>query len=640
MMARTGKILMVVATFMMMEVMAGTGSSLSVLPSIEWQKINLQEKVQRKVEKSISTVLKPNQFIVEVDISVNAPKKPNFAKAGKAAGKNKIRLSNVDPKKIPKDSLVFAKFGLEAPLVEDFADLKNKSSELEELWDFNESIDIFKNLDAVEVFVSLSDKLTEETKASVQQITDSLKFTLGEVEPDFSIEYMKLEEDIVQEFTFAKFVDMVAKFGNMIGLILAALLMGVVGYILMKKYFALQQKGASSTSIDITSKMEAPEQDEDDKTIEGLGGGAGGPSMIGDDASSYDGIKRFKLFLQNSPNEAVLLVKKWIRSDEKAATYALQAIVQQLDNDELTRVFGFLTPQDRNEWKSKLKKALSTEDLQTAKLYISNQVVEDIIVPPVILDASICDLLLALTPEKGAQLIKEKPDLGRILLNVMNTRFISNTLTHLEDIDASAAISSSMDFKPEEVEDKMDEFKETLESYQEKKEKFPFVDRVVDLIPVVARAHETHLYKALGRAGEDDLIKKLAEDYFPSDLIPTLPEDLMKVILVKYPLNPKVELIASVEEKVQEKFISIFAPPGSVAKDMLDLEMEKVTTDLVFAKRIKNEKDDIWRDFVKFARKMIKSEKSYAEEVDNLLTNWIGEITGNSSVVEDINKAA
>ena len=52
-------------------------------------------------------------------------------------------------------------------------------------------------------------------------------------------------------------------------------------------------------------------------------------------------------------------------------------------------------------------------------------------------------------------------------------------------------------------------------------------------------------------------------------------------------MTSKLELISSIDEELRELFVDIFAPKGSKASDVLDLEMEKIDNDIAAQKKIR-----------------------------------------------------
>ncbi len=637
-------------SFLLVPLATGAGPSGGTLPSLEWQKVNLQDQIQGKVSRAVSSILTPEQFVVEVDIFVNKPSKPSFnkngddgagddeAKAAEEAKKNKyrVRASDINPKDAPQDYLVFAKVGLEAPLVENlFAEGKDKDeknkkemSEYEYLWKYNESMNIFNNLESATIYVYLDNTLLPETVESVKKLLGSLKLPLGDVTPEFVTSQIALHDQSTiptREFSLVDILGWVSKFSNLIGLIMATLLLALVALMLFKRYEKLkeqemQQAAAAAGAQQGSEEKDEKEEDEEDH----LGAGAGGP-LSDEESSLYSGIERFKTFLSNSPVEASLLVKKWITTDGKSEQEALIALVQQMENDELKKIFDHLSLEERNNWKKLINKVLSKEELAAVNSFISSQIVEDIILPREIDDDEFCDLMLKIKPEQAVKFISENEGEGALFLNIMSTKFVSRILDSMPVELVNKVIDSSLNFDKKSIVENLASFKEKLKQYAESKAKNPFLEKVVELIPMATPVKEGALYLALAKGGEETIMFDLAVAAIPSDLIPQLSDNVTKYLLQKYPMSRKVELLAHLKEadaQLRERMIEIYAPVGSPARDMLDLEFEKVETDFQLRKKLKEEGDLIWKDFVDYTRKVLKTETQFRSDLEELVGEW------------------
>jgi hypothetical protein len=258
--------------------------------------------------------------------------------------------------------------------------------------------------------------------------------------------------------------------------------------------------------------------------------------------------------------------------------------------------------------------------------------VEDILVPSDIVDAEVADLLLRLKPEKAAAFVKENPSLGKILMNVMNSKFVAKILDNLEEDVVDVALTRSLEYKKEEIKGLLGEFKTKLKNYQVSKSRIPFLAKIADLIPLSMPSRENALFKALASNSDNvEDISSIAMQFFPAILIPHLPENFLKNVLQSYPMAKKIELVSSLDEGLRDKFVNIFAPTGSKAADVLELELEKVETDLAIQRRIRDQSDLIWKEFVDFTRKMIKASKENSSEFENMVNQWAEKIMSGES---------
>jgi hypothetical protein len=682
------------------------GFGARILPSLEWQKQELAGKINSKIKTSIIPIIKNDEYLIDVEIEASDPVKPEFNKTDEEAAlekaqkeekekeeekeekagltpeeiaeqkkikakearerelknRNKVRLSNVDPKNIPEDSILFSKLGLEAPLIDDFNDfqpdgkiilsygdatqkakekltaekskqaklkeklnaLKNKPkpSAVEQIWKYNQSIDIFQNLKSVKIKVQLSKELVTSTRDTISDVLNGLTFNLGKIKPALTIEYVDMTENFSKGIKTSKLTDILgwlSRFSTALGLVMASLLIGVLAWVLFNRYEKLQEMERNAAAAG--SGAGDDEDDDDDDDDSDLDAGMMG---MGNDLSErgLNGIERFKTFLLKNNVDAALLVKKWIKLGDKDEVNALRALVQQLENNELSKVFAILSQNERNSWKGFLDRTIDSDGLRKANLFISNQIVEEIIVPSAITDPEALDLLLRIKPENAAKFVQENPEEGKILMNVMNTKFVAKIIDYIDNSKVDGIINSSLEFNESSLESMLDSFKSKLKNYQSVVSRTPFLERVIELIPIAAPSRENALYKALGKSGEQESLYDLAMDNFPAVLIVKLPSFFIKDLLQRYPMEQKIEMFLSVEEQIREQFIPIYAPAGSKANDMLELEFQKAENDLVFQKNIRSNREQIWKSFVDYSRKTIKSNKAIKRDIDGIVTEW------------------
>jgi len=214
----------------------------------------------------------------------------------------------------------------------------------------------------------------------------------------------------------------------------------------------------------------------------------------------------------------------------------------------------------------------------------------------------------------------------------MNSKFVANILDSMEEEVVDVALARSIEFQKDQVEALIGDLKAKLVNYQVTKTKLPFIQKIMDLIPLANPGRENSLFKVLAQNSETvDEIKDVATQFFPSALVPFLPENFLKSVLQTYPMMKKVELIASLEEDLRKKFVDIFAPAGSKAADVLELEMEKIETDLAVQKRIREQSDVVWKEFVEFTRKAIKTNREMAADFENMIVQWAEKVMAGNS---------
>ena len=166
-------------------------------------------------------------------------------------------------------------------------------------------------------------------------------------------------------------IEYASKFSVALGLLLSALLLAFVAFVIFRMYKKLkenEQAQAQAQAAGGGAGDSGAKDDEDDDDEMGGAFSMGGEDMEG----GLNGIERFRTFLSKNDVEASMLIKKWIQSAEKNEQNALRAVVQQLDNSELVKIFEQLNPNERSEWKKYLDKSIDGEGLRKRQPFYLN----------------------------------------------------------------------------------------------------------------------------------------------------------------------------------------------------------------------------------------------------------------------------
>jgi len=592
-----------------------------IVKSIEWQKVELQEKVARKVDLAVSSILDRKDFLVEVDISVLTPPTPNFDKR-KAAGP---RESDAEFEESSRDYIVFSELGLEAPVLGKAEN--EKQQYLKDLWKFNKSNDIFSNLDSATIFLYLDKKINQETVDSVKTILNNLKLPIGELTAEVEIEQINLSgnqidpENVEAPLTTKDYIEYASRFSTMVGFLLSTILFVASAFWLFRKYRIMKENERAKEMISSANNQLDEENDaEGNETM--IGGGFGGAEA---GAMARIGIDRFQKFLDKSRVEAITIIKKWIKDQGENDKLALNALVKQLNNDQLFELFSELSTEEREDWKSVLKDKMSDDEILKANDFISSQVVESIIVPTMFQDQDLIDTLLNITPDQGARFVQENPSMGGILMNIVNSKFVADIMANLSKGEVDEVLKESLAFSQENTEGIFTSFKETLANYRVQRSQKPFIKRIIEVIPMAKANMEESLYKALSDDKEFDAMRDIAGRFFPSFLVENLSDRVLTEVIKQYPIKNKVELLSLDNSSFNVRMINLFAPEGSKARDHLDIEMQGIVDDLQAQRRITDQPGEIWSEFVDYVRSTIKSTKEFDHEVEAVVEKWISE---------------
>lgn len=616
--------------------------------SLTWQKLALEEKVERKFTNTISTVLKDNQYLVQVDVEMSEPGAPNFGNDNQHSGP---RVSDLNITESRGDYIAFSKVGLEVPVVEKFLD--EDRTKLMNMYRFNEAYDLFKNLAGVNVTVFLSDKLPQDLVEVVKRVVNSSKLSVSGIKPSVKFETMSLEwidptlakkaeeearkkaeeekkkkkeEEKEPKIWKKDWYEWASRWGNAVGLILTALILGTIAFVLfrmwknfMEKYAELMAKKPENakpeeTGEKLPDELQVTMSNEQDQTKnleeEEL------------DMATQKGFERFQQCLNHHPDDAVNMVRFWINDGEEGPILALRAISQLSTPEELEKIMNSLSASQRDSWKGFLGKHLDGQELVAANKYIFQEVVKTFLVPSRIKDSEILNIIMDLNVKAICDFFGKFEDQIGILLNILSPSVIGKLLMEVDDETAEAWLLAGSEFPMAEMDQRVPTLKEALKSYLSSSAPSPFAQRILAMIPTAAPSREGTLFRALAKAGNSGMIMDAAKKNFPGELVLSMPPTFLKEVLQSYPVNKRVELLYSRPEEVKANLLNLLAEKGTPARDMLDMELEGLERDQTRGAAIQGQAEEMWGEFVKSSRTFLAKNVSYAGYADQLVKEW------------------
>lgn len=622
--------------------------------SINWQKLQLESDIKTKVDRSISSIISSGRYIVDVKITTSEPESVAFGKqeqdgdinSSNAAvdaqaedkkaslDKYKIRYSDVSVDDADQDAVVFAKLGIEAPLVEnllkaepsgdvkkDSDDVKtNETTALQKQIEYEQKFDIFNNLEGIVIAIKLSDKLLSQTRETVEAVVRGLSFNTNDVKPKIVFDYIAMTEAVAEEDKsiierFSPYASY-AFYGCM--LIFVA---GLVLYVMRKVEAMLQSNTAKDMNISMRGEQHEKEKQKEKE-------GAHAPASLGGGAlasGKVDGCARFEELMDRSLQDAILLVKKWIKLGGDNEKLALGCLVHELDHVKLQLLLSKISSEEKNIWRGALASGFDEAHMAVAQRYIANQIITDIMNDSSFDDPELGELLLQISPDRAAMIIKKHPEMGQILFNVSSADFVNQVILQLDEVEVESVISDSANYNPTSLASNIENYKKIFKDHIGKRPYVPFMNRIPELFPFALGDKEKLLLDSLVEGGRIDEAKKLAISYCPSSVVEHLPIPFIKECLQQYPLAQKVEMLLALDPILRDKYIAIHAPHGSKAFELLDIELESRRRDEIYMRKIVFNKHTTYKAFVDFVRGKIKVNKQYREEIEETISHWVNE---------------
>lgn len=604
--------------------------------SLEWQKVTLENEIKDKVSDAIDNVIMANQFVVDVKVKYLKPDIPEFEDTDPI----KTKVSDVEFDDSKGDYIAFSKIGLEVPVLEKYYD--ENQNRLKELYQFNQSNDLFNQLESIGIKILLSSELEQELVTRVENLVRSIDFTYGEKKPKIEFQVIDISKVIKAKepenknagggnsagddkekklLTDKKFnlLDWLSKFGNAIGLVLAVLLLGLFSWLILKKYFELKKElmemenaKDETPAAEEAATEEAEKEEEDEEEL----------------IKTREDFGRFKQFMTEYPEDTIIMIKRWIGEVDSNQRYQLilRAIVQQLEDAEIRGLIDSLNDNEKSKWKSYLDQFLNKEELVEANKTLSEEVVREIVSPNASEDPVLTDMLINLKEQQAIQFVNQHPSEAKVLFNLLSPIFSAKVLNKIDEDLTARAIEDSMNYDPKFDQEGVARFKKRLSAFIQEHPDRPFNQKIIEMLQSFDPSKENILYRYLAKEGKRSEIILAGSKQFPAELISKLGTDALTDIMQMYPTDAKVSLLLSLDKFKADQFLDKFAPIGSKAREVLNIEFNAIESNEIRSRQIERNKDKYWKDFVKFTREHLSSSKEYEDEIKDIVSTWADQL--------------
>lgn len=642
--------------------------------SVEWQAVKLQEGIENKIKRSLRPVIAEDEYVIEVKVGLDLGKAedPTSKKIIKSVQKKKVQFSNVAFPKNGDDFIVFNKLGLEAPIIgEEPVESQVSEAELNQkaAIELNDRYNLFNFLETVTINVTFDQGLSEKNRSNIKAILDGLSFYTKDAIPQFNIQFVDLKEPVVPDvkkddkakLDIQKEVappkkpvvekeqiiqerrpdptveeDRFKNLDIMIGLIVGAVVIGLAGMFIAKQVFKHEEKIESNNVNTNTDESKVTEESvaEIEETLEeDYKDETGEEEMIDLTASDAQtvkinqGLERFRTVMQHHKSDAILLIKEWVKANETQENAALKALVQVLTDNELADIFKLMTADERSSWKSVLDGEMTKEEIAKAFVFISNGIIKKMMVPSLIDDYEVCDLLLSLSAEEAVKYCTQYPDLGVVFTNVLSAKVISEMFKILPQNIAMDIIERSTYFKREEILNQMPLLKSLLMKTKEGKEKPPFLKRIIEILPTAKADIERKLYATLLSHLSVEETSQIALSVLPSQIIDRLPGDVFAGVMGALSHDDQLNYLATLSANARETQLERFAPEGTKAREMIELELSEILDNEIHMRRLGGErKNEIMQNFLRVAREFLAKNPKAKKEVLPVTKDWLESI--------------
>ena len=620
---------------------------------IEWQKVELQKQIENKLQQAFASIIPNINYILSVDISLSEAKA--FGLTADKEGKNSqnFPLSKLG---INKDSTAFKRAllsginsiftrinAVNVSLIVDATVSGNQETIAKNL--INQTVKSYTgkaagirvsrtnllpdttladDLKVAQVNVEAAKALAEAITQSNDKIANAIAATQGLKLPDDkpnqeSVVNKKSSEELPKTWQ-----EWVLVMRIPLGIVVATflMLMGINGF----KRFESQKVALMAQANAQASQANSQENEKEvveEKAKETKSHDVSGLGLAA--ASGADtGFTQFKRMAEQYPETASYLVKMWLNMNTQETNEALAVLPKVIPVESLVGVFGGL----EDSLKAKLKK-VSTQTIDAnsvlrADAFIVSQMVDTFLVNTIVLPDDLKMLLSEMTMEECVECYRRDNQLGTAFINVLQTVQLGRLLSLLSDEEVTSLFQEGLNFKGENVQYLSDNLPAMINKLRNEKQKVrvPLLDKAIDLIKELGPEKENQVFDMLVASGDRDQLREATQNFFPAQLIMSLPLDKIRSLINRFPTKERAVLIYSRPKDEQDLLLEAIGQSGRL-RDIINTEIAEIQKDEVWKAKIIKDQSKIWQKFVILSRETLLRDESIRQSADELLAKWL-----------------
>jgi hypothetical protein len=603
-------------------------------PTLEWQKLKLEEAVQARVSQLLERLIGSKEFIVRTEV-ISAKSEP-----GESRIMGSVQLGKLD-------------IAAPAPASGDLAPL-----------------DLFSRLVRLNVTISVGKFILRSNEEPIRKVVAASLQALAHVPVAVSFEEMPVlklpdsgdklagaqsEKDDAETSTAEadseKPQEPVSVLAELlrhslpISILLATFAISLLLFFLLKSYrfieskklsaiaTANESKNASNPTSDSTSITRNAASDPIEAAAEAKAEGSNGQHNLDE---------QIRLVAVNYPQKVLTLIRKWLASDEIGSVEALCALPGILPMDVLYKLVDQLDEGSRRIWRNLLDDRMAAGFTTRARVTIFQELVTDLLSDVSGVTKEIRQILEGIKPDECAELAQKDSELGALLGHILSTPQTARMLALMPEDLAGTVALLSLQISPDNVNRLVPSLRRRLIEIRQNptSQVLPFIDKAIDLIREVGPQREMILFSNFARTCKPDEVRKIFQQVCPADLITRAPTELHRQCLGELQLSQRAELIFGLPIKLKNILLNCYAPEEKV-REILEAEFSQIELDIKRKQRTSRDNDKAWRAYVFSFRKMIHQSEAAATQMQHLVEDWISINSANDAAVKsDVDNAA
>lgn len=322
------------------------------------------------------------------------------------------------------------------------------------------------------------------------------------------------------------------------------------------------------------------------------------------------------------PDQFRKCVRDMINSGDEQCYESLEYMQKLFTLETFKAIAQGFTDTEKVSWQSVVGKAKTIKDPEKVMSFIKERLLKSLIATGPMVDAEAWELSLNLKNNDVIRFCKTYKAEGGMLLNILDSTFISRLIDSLPQAEAVALMEQAMNCEMRSAQEGVN-FKNALKDFVAKSRNNSFPSKMFKALSSIDPAKEKLVYRHLLQSySSQDLVVAAAQNC-PLDLLSYVSNSFYQEVLSAYPLNKKVRLLLCLDEEMKNRMIDASAPTGSSAREMLNMEMKQIEDNPMDLKRCQVQKAASINEFLTFVRGHLGTNPALQSEIKVAAIEWL-----------------
>jgi hypothetical protein len=338
------------------------------------------------------------------------------------------------------------------------------------------------------------------------------------------------------------------------------------------------------------------------------------------------------------PDQFRKTVRDMITASDEQSFQALEYMQKIFSLETFRDVAQGFTDTEKVSWQSAVGKAKAIKDPEKVMAFIKERLLKSLIATGPLVDADSWELSLTLKNNDVIRFCKSYKAEGGMLLNILDSAFISRLIDSLPQNEAVALMEQAMNCEMRSAAEGI-AFKKALKDFVAKSKNNSFPSMMFKALASIDPVKEKLVYRHLLQSfSTQDLVVAAAQNC-PLDLLGYVSNGFYQEVLSAYPLNKKVRLLLCLDEDMKVRMIDASAPNGSSAREMLNMEMKQIEQNPSELKRCQMQRATSIQEFLTFVRGHLGNNPALQSEIKVAATEWLNSLK-ETPVAQQVARAA